>query len=77
MWIVVRARPAQDKIYVKTYSPYLNEYKTDPTNEFTLDYSMTIAWDIPELPLFLLLALIMIAMLLVAIIYRRTIKPEP
>lgn len=33
--------PAQDKIYVKTYSPYLNEYKTDPTNDFTIDYSMT------------------------------------
>ena len=33
--------PVQDKIFVKTYSPYLNEYKTDPANEFTLDYSMT------------------------------------
>jgi hypothetical protein len=33
--------PAQDKISVKTYSPYLNEYKTDPQSEFTLDYSMT------------------------------------
>jgi hypothetical protein len=33
--------PAQDKIYVKTYSPYLNEYKTDPQSEFTLDYNMT------------------------------------
>lgn len=35
--------PAQDKIYVKTYSPYLKEYKTDPTNEFTIDYDMTVA----------------------------------
>jgi hypothetical protein len=35
--------PAQDKIYVKTYSPYLNEYNTDPTNEFTIDYDMTVA----------------------------------
>jgi len=34
---------AQDKIYVKTYSPYLNKYKTDPANEFTLDYKMTSA----------------------------------
>ena len=33
--------PTQDKIYVKTYSPYLNEYKTDPQSEFTLDYNMT------------------------------------
>jgi len=33
--------PEQDKIYVKTYSPYLNEYKTGPQSEFTLDYNMT------------------------------------
>lgn len=33
--------PKQDKIIVKTYSPYLNEYKTDPQNEFTLDHNMT------------------------------------
>jgi parallel beta-helix repeat protein len=33
--------PEQNKIYVKTYSPYLNEYKTDPESEFTLDYSET------------------------------------
>lgn len=33
--------PAQDKIFVKTYSPYLNAYKTDPENEFTLNYNMT------------------------------------
>jgi hypothetical protein len=33
--------PEQNKIYVKTYSPYLNEYKTDPQSEYTLDYSMT------------------------------------
>lgn len=35
--------PAQDKIYVKTYSPYLNTYKTDPQNEFTIKYNMTTA----------------------------------
>jgi len=35
--------PTQDRIDVKTYSPYLNEYKTDPENEFTLDYNMTVA----------------------------------
>ncbi len=68
--------PAQDKIYVKTYSPYLNGYKTDPTNEFTLDYSMTGACVIPQFPLFLLLPLFMIATLLAAIIYRKHIKPK-
>jgi len=43
-WLrVLEFCPAQDKLYVKTYSPYLNEYKTDPQSEFTLDYSMTAA----------------------------------
>ena len=32
--------PAQDKIFVKTYSPYLKEYKTDPVNNFTINYDM-------------------------------------
>jgi hypothetical protein len=68
--------PAQDKIYVKTYSPYLNEYKTDPTNEFTIDYNMTGAETTPDFPLLPLLSLFIVAILLVAIIYRRTIKPE-
>lgn len=33
--------PGHDKIYVKTYSPYLDRYETDPNSEFTLDTSMT------------------------------------
>mgnify|MGYP001026169937 CR=1 FL=1 len=33
--------PAEDKIYVKTYSPYLDSYETDSGSEFTLDYGMT------------------------------------
>jgi len=33
--------PQQHKIIVKTYSPYLNKYKTDPESEFTLDYNAT------------------------------------
>jgi hypothetical protein len=31
----------QDKIFVKTYSPYLDKYETDSNSEFTLDYDMT------------------------------------
>ena len=31
--------PQQHTINVKTYSPYLNTYKTDPESEFTLDYT--------------------------------------
>ena len=33
--------PAQNKIYVETYSPYLGSYETDADSEFTLDYNMT------------------------------------
>jgi len=33
--------PMEDKIYVKTYSPYLNSYETDSNSQFTLDYNMT------------------------------------
>jgi len=65
--------PAQDKIYVKTYSPYLNEYKTDPTNEFTIDYDMTGAGVIPEFPSFPLLLLFVIVTLLTVMVYRRNI----
>jgi hypothetical protein len=65
--------PAQDKIYVKTYSPYLNEYKTDPTNEFTIDYDMNGAGVIPEFPSFPLLLLFVIVTLLTVMVYRRNI----
>jgi pimeloyl-ACP methyl ester carboxylesterase len=34
-------RPVEDKIYVKTYSPYLNQYQTDADSNFTLAYDMT------------------------------------
>jgi pimeloyl-ACP methyl ester carboxylesterase len=34
-------RPVEDKIYVKTYSPYVNQYQTDADSQFTLDYDMT------------------------------------
>jgi hypothetical protein len=35
---VMRFFPAERKILVRTYSPYLAEFKTDPGNEFLLDY---------------------------------------
>ena len=34
--------PSQGKVFVKTYSPILNNYKHDPQSEFTLDYNNTI-----------------------------------
>jgi len=41
-WLrILRFSPVEDKIYVKTYSPYLNRYETDSDSEFTLDYDMT------------------------------------
>jgi Domain of unknown function (DUF2341)/Calcineurin-like phosphoesterase len=33
--------PVEDKIYVKTYSPYLANFETDSDSQFTLDYNMT------------------------------------
>jgi hypothetical protein len=33
--------PVEDKIYVRTYSPYLNNYETDADSQFTLDYDIT------------------------------------
>lgn len=38
---IMQFRPAEDKIYVKTYSPYLNLYEIDLSSQFTLDYDMT------------------------------------
>jgi ribosomal protein S28E/S33 len=34
-------RPLEDKIYVKTYSPYLNSYETDSESQFSVDYDMS------------------------------------
>ena len=33
--------PAENKIYVKTYSPLLKKYKKEPKHTFSLDYRMT------------------------------------
>jgi predicted esterase len=38
---ILEFRPAEDKIYVKTFSPYLNSYESDSDSEVTLDYDMT------------------------------------
>ncbi len=41
-WLrILEFQPLQNKIVVRTYSPYLNQYKIDPYNLFTLDYNMT------------------------------------
>ena len=41
-WLrVMRFAPADNKIYVKTYSPLFDTYKTDPENSFVLDYDMS------------------------------------
>lgn len=40
-WLrILRFVPAEDKIYVQTYSPWLNQYETDADSEFTLDFPM-------------------------------------
>jgi hypothetical protein len=41
-WLrILEFHPVEDKIYVRTYSPYLNNYETDTDSQFTLDYNMT------------------------------------
>jgi len=37
-WLrIMRFAPAEDKVYVQTYSPYLGSYETDADSQFTLD----------------------------------------
>ena len=41
-WLkILEFSPSQDKIFVKTFSPYLNQFNLNPKSEFTLDYNMT------------------------------------
>ena len=41
-WLkILEFSPSQDKIFVKTFSPYLNQFDLNPNSEFTLDYNMT------------------------------------
>ena len=37
---IMKFVPSQNQIQVKTYSPYLNQWKTDSKNQFNLDYRM-------------------------------------
>jgi hypothetical protein len=40
-WLrILRFVPAEDKVYVQTYSPWLNLYETDADSEFSLDFPM-------------------------------------
>jgi alkaline phosphatase len=40
-WLrIMRFVPAENKVYVKTYSPWLGQYQTDNNSRFTLDFSM-------------------------------------
>ena len=40
-WLrTLRFAPSENKIYVKAYSPLLDEYKKDPPHTFMLPYDM-------------------------------------
>jgi hypothetical protein len=40
-WLrIMRFVPAEDKVYVQTYSPWLNRFETDADSQFTLDFPM-------------------------------------
>ncbi len=36
---IVTLSPRQNRIYVKTYSPFLNEWRADPASDYSLDYN--------------------------------------
>jgi hypothetical protein len=38
---ILKFSPSQDKIYVSTFSPYLNSYENDLDSKFQLDFNMT------------------------------------
>jgi alkaline phosphatase len=41
-WLrIMRFEPDEDKVYVQTYSPWLDSYQTDDNSEFELDFPMT------------------------------------
>jgi hypothetical protein len=40
-WLrILRFVPNEDRVYVQTYSPWLNQYESDADSEFTLDFPM-------------------------------------
>lgn len=44
-WLrILRFVPGESKVYVQTYSPWLNRFETDADSEFTLDYPMGAAF---------------------------------
>ncbi len=68
-------RPAENKIFVRTFSPYLNSYETDSDSQFTLDYIMT--GEIPEFSPTLITALFMGTVAAVIVRYIRKNQPRP
>jgi len=68
-WLrILKFCPGQEKIYVKTYSPYLNEYKIDLPNDFILEYKMTdISALVPKFLLILILILLVLATSLILV----------
>ncbi|MBI4601843.1 MAG: DNRLRE domain-containing protein [Planctomycetes bacterium] len=41
-WLrILRFAPAENRVYVQTYSPWLGQYETDSNSQFTLDFDMT------------------------------------
>ncbi len=51
---ILEFRPVENRIFVRTFSPYTNTYETDLDSEFALDYIM--ADEIPEFPSALIMA---------------------
>ncbi len=41
-WLrILKFVPSEDKIYIQTYSPFLDQYQTDVNSQFSVDYSFS------------------------------------
>jgi hypothetical protein len=53
--------PSENKIYVKTYSPYLDQYDNDSANQFELYYSMNVSLtEVSGFPIWAVIVVILI-----------------
>ena len=81
-WLrILEFSPNIGRIFVKTYSPYLNKFETDPDSQFVLDYSISDSNDIVShhqlpsaLELIILIVFTITTLVLVALIAGRCKK---
>ena len=69
-WLrILRFSPLDDKIYVSTYSPYLDSYKTDAENQFVLDFDMNEDPAISPIPAEIIFVIIFCIIILAVLVF--------